>query len=60
MTVLDKKKVNSKDWFQISQYGITGWVSYIAFIDDPSKASAADCDPINGHIDENGYCSCND
>lgn len=60
VTVLNKKKVWSADWYEISQNNMHGWVSYIAFIDDPSKASAADCDPINGHIDKDWYCSCND
>jgi hypothetical protein len=58
VTVMDKKKVGSMEWYQVSQYNTTGWVSYLAFIDDPSKASAADCDPINGYIDDNWYCSC--
>lgn len=60
VTVLDKKKVWSAYWYEISQNNKHGWVSYIAFIDDPSKASASDCDPINGHIDNNWFCSCND
>ncbi len=60
VTVLDKKKVGSMEWYQVSQYNTTGWVSYLAFVDDPSKASASNCDPINGHIDNSWYCSCND
>jgi hypothetical protein len=60
VTVLDKKKVWSAYWYQFSQYNTTGWVSYIAFVDDPSKASASDCDPINGYIDDKWYCSCKD
>lgn len=60
VTVLDKKKIGSMDWYEVEQYYTKWWVSYLAFVDDPSKASAADCDPINGHIDENWYCSCND
>lgn len=60
VTVLDKKKVNSMDWYEVEQFYTKWWVSYLAFVDDPSKASASDCDPINGHIDENGYCECND
>ncbi len=60
VTVLDKKKVGSMDWYEVEQYSTKWWVSYLAFVDDPSKASAADCDPVNGHIDSDGYCSCND
>lgn len=58
VTVLDKKKVGSMEWYEVEQYYTKWWVSYLAFIDDPSKASAADCDPVNGYIDEKWYCSC--
>lgn len=60
VTVLDKKKVGLMDWYEVEQYNTKWWVSYLAFVDDPSKASAADCDPVNGHIDADWYCSCND
>jgi len=58
VTVLDKKEIWNMTWYFVKENNTKWWVSSLAFVEDPSKASAANCDPINGYIDEKGYCNC--
>lgn len=58
VTVLDKKEIWNMTWYSVEQNDTKWWISSLAFVDDPLKASAANCDPINGYIDDRWYCSC--
>lgn len=60
VTIISDKDINWQKWYNVSQKWVKWWISHLAFISDPTKASASDCDPINGHVDEKWYCSCND
>jgi hypothetical protein len=60
VTILSEKDINWKKWYNVSQKWVSWWISYLAFISDPTKASASNCDSINWHVDEKWYCSCND
>ncbi|MFO0763496.1 MAG: hypothetical protein U0518_01310 [Candidatus Gracilibacteria bacterium] len=57
--ILNKMIVGSMTWYQIKQNDTEGWISELAFINDPSKASASNCDLINGYIHDD-YCGCNE
>lgn len=60
VSLIAKDVVWNNTWFNIQYNGYTGWISEIGLIRDDTKASGANCDPINGHITKQGYCSCND
>lgn len=60
VTIIWDKDIKWIKWYNVSQNGIKGWISYLWFVNDPTKASASNCDPVHGHVDANNYCICND